>query len=221
MNERALRTLEYNKIIDMLCDLALTEPGQARCAALKPYDRMEQVERAQHETEEALLVLLGRGDSPLQHFKNVSPSLGMAAKGSTLSPRALLDVAELLRASSAVRSSLAEDEEGRTPQLSALAARLTPLRPLERAISDALISEEEVADNASPQLMDIRRHMRQCNERIRERLQSIAHGSNSSKYLQDSLITMRNGRYVLPVRQEYRNMVPGLVHDQSSTGATL
>ena len=221
MNERALRTLEYNKIIEMLCELALTEPGQARCAGLKPYDRIEQVERAQHETEEALLVLLGRGDSPLQHFKNVSPSLGMAAKGSTLSPRALLDVAELLRAAASVRASLAEDEEGRTPQLTALAARLTPLRPLERAISDALISEEEVADNASPQLMDIRRHMRQCNERIRERLQSIAHGSNSSKYLQDSLITMRNGRYVLPVRQEYRNMVPGLVHDQSATGATL
>jgi len=221
VNEKALRTLEFHKIIDQLAALALTEPGQERCLRLKPYDRIEQVERAQHETEEALLVLLRRGDSPLQFFKNVSPWLGLAKKGSTLSPRALLDIAELLRAAHAVRNALGEDEEHRTPQLTALAGRLTPLRQLERAISDALISEEEVADNASPQLADIRRHMRQCNERIRERLQSIAHGTNSSKYLQDSLITMRNGRYVLPVRQEFRSMVPGLVHDQSATGATL
>ncbi|HPY94683.1 MAG TPA: endonuclease MutS2, partial [Clostridia bacterium] len=116
---------------------------------------------------------------------------------------------------------LGEDEQERTPQLTALAARLEPQRQLERAITDALISEEEVADNASPQLADIRRHMRLANDRIRERLQAIAHGPQSSKYLQDSLVTMRNGRYVIPVRQEYRAMVPGLVHDQSSSGATL
>ena len=220
MNQKALRTLEFTKIIEQLRTYALTEPGQQRCAALVPYDRMEQVERAQHETEEALLVLLRRGDNPLIPFKDVSGWLSLASKGSTLPPRALLDTAELLRATAAARNALAQDEEERTPQLSALASRLAPLRQLERAISDALISEEEVADTASAQLADIRRHMRQCNDRIRERLQAIAHGS-SSKYLQDSLITMRNGRYVLPVRQEFRSQVPGLVHDQSATGATL
>ncbi|MDI9520690.1 MAG: endonuclease MutS2 [Bacillota bacterium] len=221
MNEKALRTLEFNKIKEQLSALALTEPGQMRCEALLPYDRLEQVERAQHETEEALLILLRRGDNPLIHFKDVSPFMGLAQKGSTLPPRTLLDIAELLRASSAAKNALGEDEQNRTPQLTALAARLTPLRNLERAISDALISEEEVADNASSALSDIRRHMRLCNDRIRDKLQSIAHGANSSKYLQDSLITMRNGRYVLPVRQEYRSQVPGLVHDQSSSGATL
>jgi len=220
MNQKALRTLEFNKIIEQLKTYALTEPGQQRCAGLVPYDRIEQVERAQHETEEALLVLLRRGDNPLIPFKDISGWLSLARKGSTLPPRALLDTAELLRAAAASRNALVRDEEERTPQLTALASRLAPLRPLERAISDALISEEEVADTASAQLADIRRHMRQCNERIRERLQAIAHGS-SSKYLQDSLITMRNGRYVLPVRQEFRSQVPGLVHDQSATGATL
>ncbi len=221
MNEKALRTLEFNKIKEQLSALALTEPGQLRCENLVPYDRLEQVERAQHETEEALLILLRRGDSPLIPFKDVSPFMGLAQKGSTLPPRALLDTAELLRAASSARNALGEDEQNRTPQLTALAARLTPLRQIERAISDALISEEEVADNASSTLFDIRRHMRLCNDRIRDKLQSIAHGTNSSKYLQDSLITMRNGRYVLPVRQEYRAQVPGLVHDQSSSGATL
>ncbi len=220
MNQKALRTLEFNKIIEQLKTYALTEPGQQRCAGLVPYGRIEQVERAQHETEEALLVLLRRGDNPLIPFKDISGWLSLARKGSTLPPRALLDTAELLRAAAASRNALVRDEEERTPQLTALASRLAPLRPLERAISDALISEEEVADTASAQLADIRRHMRQCNERIRERLQAIAHGS-SSKYLQDSLITMRNGRYVLPVRQEFRSQVPGLVHDQSATGATL
>jgi DNA mismatch repair protein MutS2 len=220
MNQKALRTLEFNKIIEQLKTYALTEPGQQRCAGLVPYDRIEQVERAQHETEEALLVLLRRGDNPLIPFKDISGWLSLARKGSTLPPRALLDTAELLRAAAASRNALVRDEEERTPQLTALASRLAPLMPLERAISDALISEEEVADTASAQLADIRRHMRQCNERIRERLQAIAHGS-SSKYLQDSLITMRNGRYVLPVRQEFRSQVPGLVHDQSATGATL
>lgn len=221
MNEKALRTLEFHKIIQMLSTLALTEPGQKRCEALKPYDRIEQVERAQHETEEALLILLRRGDSPLIFFKDVTAWLSLSKKGSTLPPRALLDTAEVLRASSSVKNAIGDDPDNRTPQLTALAARLTPLRQLERAISDALISEEEVADNASPALADIRRHIRIANEKIRDKLQALAHGSQSSKYLQDSLITMRNGRYVIPVRQEFRSQVPGLVHDQSASGATL
>lgn len=218
MNAKSIRTLEFQKIREKLAVYALTEPGQNRCLQLLPFGRLNQVERAQHETEEALLVLLQRGDSPLIPFKDVSSAIRLSVKGSTLSPRSLLDIAESLRASSAARSALVQDEEERTPQLSALAARLTPNRQLERAISGALISEEEVADSASPELSNIRRQMRLCNERIRDRLQSLA---QNSKYLQDNVITIRNGRYVLPVRQEYRAQVPGIVHDQSSTGATV
>lgn len=221
MNQRSLRTLEYTKIREQLASLALTPPGKERCLALVPFNRLEAVETAQQQTEEALLILLRRGDSPLIPFQDVSSSLGLAGKGSTLSPRALLDIAEGLRAAQAAKNALGEDELNRTPDLTLLASSLSPNRSLERAISSALISEEEVADNASPALSDIRRHMRLCNDRIRDKLQSIANGAQSSKYLQDSLVTMRNGRYVLPVKQEYKSQVPGLVHDQSSTGATL
>ena len=220
MNQKSLRTLEFTKIRAQLAELALTEPGRARCEALIPQRRLEAAQRAQEDTEQALLVLLRRGDNPLIPFKDVGAWLGLAQKGSTLPPRALLDIAETLRAAAAARNALAEDEEQRTPQLTALAAGLTALRPVERAISSALISEEEVADTASPQLADIRRHMRLCNDRIRDRLQSFLTGAQS-KYLQDGLVTVRGGRYVIPVKQEYRSQVPGLVHDQSSTGATL
>jgi len=221
MNAKALRTLEFTKIKDLLATYALTALGQARCEALLPAARLQDVERTQQETEEALVVLTYRGDHPLIPFKDVSGQVSLAEKGATLSPRALMDIAESLRAASAAHRALAEDENQRSPRLSALAARLISHRRLEKDIAIAIISEEEIADAASLQLADIRRHIRQCNERVRDKLQSMVHSATYSKYLQDTLITVRGGRYVLPVRQEYRQMVPGLVHDQSSTGATL
>ena len=221
MNTKALRTLEFTKIRELLSAHALSTLGQARCEALLPAARLSDVERMQAETEEALVVLSYRGDHPLIPFKDVSGHIILAEKGATISPRALLDVAESLRAANAAQRTLAEDENERSPRLSALAARLVSHRNLEREISNAIISDEEIADSASAQLADIRRHIRQCNDRVREKLQSMVHSATYSKYLQDTLITVRGGRYVLPVRQEYRQMIPGLVHDQSSTGATL
>ena len=221
MNAKSLRTLEFNKIKDMLASHALTALGEARCLDLLPSSKLQEVERRQLETEEALRVLTYRGDHPLIPFKDVSNQVSLSEKGATLSPRGLMDIAESLRAANAAHKALASDELERSPRLSALATRLVPHRRLEKDISNAIISEEEIADNASPQLADIRRHIRQCNEKVRDKLQSMVHSPNTSKYLQDTLITMRGGRYVLPVRQEYRQMVPGLVHDQSSSGATL
>ena len=221
MNAKSLRTLEFNKIKDMLASHALTSLGEARCLDLLPSAKLQEVERRQLETEEALRVLTYRGDHPLIPFKDVSNQVSLSEKGATLSPRGLMDIAESLRAANAAHKALASDELDRSPRLSALATRLVPHRRLEKDISSAIISEEEIADNASPQLADIRRHIRQCNEKVRDKLQSMVHSPNTSKYLQDTLITMRGGRYVLPVRQEYRQMVPGLVHDQSSSGATL
>ncbi|HSK67665.1 MAG TPA: endonuclease MutS2 [Candidatus Limnocylindria bacterium] len=221
MNEKSLRTLEFTKIRDRLAALALTEPGRDRCLALVPHASLSAAAHAQDETEEALLVLLRRGDSPIIPFTDVGHTVGLAEKGASLSPRALLDIAASLRAAGAAQRALEDGDRERTPSLSALASALMPLRPLERTISDAIISEEEIADGASPALADIRRRMRLTGDRIREKLQQIAHGQQSAKYLQDSLVTVRNGRYVLPVRQEYRAQVPGLVHDQSSSGATL
>ncbi len=221
MNAKALRTLELNKIKDLLVAYALTSLGQERCLGLLPASRLQDVERMQAETEEALVVLTYRGDHPLIPFKDVSAQISLSEKGATLSPRALLDIAEGLRAASAARKALAEDDLERSPRLSALAARLVPHRNLEKAITNAIISDEEISDSASAQLADIRRHIRQLNDRVRDKLQSMVHSPTYAKYLQDTLITVRSGRYVLPVRQEYRQQVPGLVHDQSSSGATL
>ena len=108
-----------------------------------------------------------------------------------------------------------------TPRITGLASHLQTFRQLEDAITGAIISEEELSDHASPQLADIRRHIKQSNERVREKLNSMVHGASFSKYLQESIVTVRDGRYCIPVKQEYRQFVPGLVHDQSSTGATL
>ena len=105
--------------------------------------------------------------------------------------------------------------------ITANASRLSTFKNVEQAISDAIISEEEIADRASPELFSIRRKMRACNERVRERLNSMIHSTTYAKYLQEAIITMRGDRYVLPVKQEYRAMVPGIVHDQSATGSTV
>lgn len=147
-------------------------------------------------------------------------ALHLAQIGSSLSPRALMDVGACLRASRAAREAIVTDKTD-TPLMSANASRLATFKTIEQAISDAIISEDEIADRASNELFQIRRKMRACNERVRERLNGMIHNPNFQKYLQDAIITMRADRYVLPVRQEYRSMVPGIVHDQSSTGATV
>ena len=220
MKEKALRVLEFTKIRDQLASFAVTQSGAQLCLALLPHDRLDDALQAQEETEEALNVLTFRGDHPLTSFKDVRDSLHLAQKGATLSPRTLLDVADCLRAAASARTALDTDKEN-TPILKQLASLLTPNYPLERKIKDAIISDEEIADNASPALADIRRHMRQCNDRVKEKLRSMIQSASYAKYLQEAIVTLRNGRYVIPVRQEFRQNVPGLVHDQSASGATL
>ena len=220
MNDRALRVLEFVKIREMLSSFALSDPGKELCQSLTPLSDFADVNRALDETEEAASTLAYLGGSPMVGFSDVSEYLSLAEKGSTLSQKALLTVAEGLRAARSARSALVTEREN-TPLITAAASRLQPLRALEEDISSAILSEEEIADQASPALADIRRHIRQVNDRIREKLNAMAHGAAYSKYLMESIVTVRGGRYVLPVKQEYRANVPGLVHDQSSTGATL
>ena len=220
MKERTLRVLEFNKILDRLAAFAVTEMGRERCLQLTPLLHLAEVTEALEETEEAQVVLTYMGGSPLIAFNDIKTPLALAEKGATLSPRALLDVAECLRAARAARSALVTNRDN-TPRITSLASHLQTFRQLEDAISTAIISEEEIADHASPLLADIRRHIRQSNERVREKLNSMIHSSTFSKYLQENIVTLRGDRYCIPVKQEYRSMVPGLVHDQSSTGATL
>ena len=220
MTERTLRVLEFNKIRAQLTQFCESDMGAALCEALEPVSRIDDVRRMQQETREAHDLLTYLGGTPMVSFSDVRAQLHLAEIGSTLSPRALMDIGASLRAARACREALVHDRGG-TPMITANASRLSTFRAVEQAITDAIISEEEIADRASPELFSIRRKMRACNERVREKLNSMIHSPTYAKFLQDTIITMRGDRYVLPVRQEYRSMVPGIVHDQSATGATI
>ena len=220
MTERNLRVLEFTRIREMLAEGALTAIGAEKCRALVPSDTMYDIERAQRETEEATVILQYVGGHPLTEFPDARPALTVCEKGGTLSPGMLLSVAALLRASRAARDALITDREN-TPLLRGRAELLTEARNVERDITDAILSEDEIADRASSELMNIRRHLRGAQERIKDRLNQMIRSSAVQKYLQDTILTMRNNRYVLAVKAEYRAQVPGLVHDQSTSGATL
>ena len=220
MKERTLRVLEFTKIRDRLASKAMTDMGRERCEALVPSSNITEIQRMQAETEEATVILQYVGASPLVPFSDVRASLTLAEKGATLSPKALLEVAALMQSARAARKAL-DTERDNTPILKELAQRLSTLHNVEQDITNAIISEAEIADRASNELMDIRRHLRGANERIKEKLNQMIRSSAFQKYLQDPIVTMRNDRYCLPVKAEYRGSVPGLVHDQSSTGATL
>lgn len=218
--DRALRVLEFTKIRDRLAGYAITEMGADKCRELRPYQDFSEVNRALEETEEAVVMLRFLGGQPLTAFGDVREQLSLAQKGAALSPRALLDVAGCLRAARTARSALVKDRED-TPILTGLASRLTTLPSLEQEITNAILSEEEIADRASAELYQIRRQIRGVGEKMREKLNSMIRSSAFSKNLQDAIITIRNDRYCIPVKQECRANVPGLVHDQSASGATL
>ena len=220
MQQRTLRVLEFTKIREELAGLALTEMGAEKCRALEPSDNLPEVTLWQQETEEASVVLQYVGGTPLVAFTDVRPALSLAEKGAVLSPKNLLEVAGMLRAGRAARDALVTAREN-TPRLRAWAEGLSDLRNIERDITDAILSEDEISDHASKELLDIRRHLRGANERIKEKLNQMLRSSVYQDALQDSIITIRNGRYVIPVKADHRSMVPGLVHDQSASGATL
>ena len=220
MTERNLRVLEFPKIREMLAEGALTPIGAEKCLALQPMDHLAEIEEAQRETEEAAVILQYVGGNPLTEFPDARPALTVCEKGGTLSPAMLLNVAALLRAGRAARDALITEREN-TPRLRARAEMLADARNVERDITDAILSEDEIADRASSELMNIRRHLRGAQDRIKEKLNQMIRSAGMQKYLQESIITVRNDRYVIPVRAEYRAQVPGLVHDQSTSGATL
>ena len=220
MQQRNLRVLEFTKIREQMAELTAAELGRARALLLEPSSDPATVEMYQRQTEEAGVIMTYAGASPMVWYGDISSSLKVAAVGGTLSPKALLEVAETLRASRGVRSSIVTDREN-TPLLSNLASGLFTDRALEDEIFNAILSEDEIADRASVELNDIRRHIRLINDRVREKLNAFIRGASTQKYLQDTIITMRNGRYVIPVKAECRAFVPGLIHDQSATGATL
>ncbi len=220
MNERNLRVLEFPKIREMMAALAITDPGRECCRMLLPSSDADAVRRMQQETEEASTVLAYNGSNPMAWFTDVRDYLKLAHVGSTLSQKALLAIADVLKASRVVRSALVTNRED-TPVLTELGSRLSTNRNLEEEIFNAILSEDEISDHASPELYEIRRQMRVLNDRVREKLNAIIRSSTMQKYLMDAIITMRNDRYVVPVKAECRGNVPGIVHDQSGSGSTL
>lgn len=220
MKECNLKVLEYFKILDRLSEHAVTEIGREAAKNLRPSGDVYEVRRMQALTEEAATVFAYHGGNPMAWFTDIRPHLKLAKAGGTLGPKALLQVADALKAARVVRNALVTDREN-TPLLKDMGMRLTANRSLEEEIFDAIISEDEISDHASPGLYDIRRQMRLLNERVRDKLNTIIRSGTMQKYLMDSIITMRNGRYVVPVKAECRQNVPGIVHDQSGTGSTL
>lgn len=221
MNEKVLRTLEYTKIIDKLTEKASSEPGKRLCRELVPMTDLEEIRLAQVQTRDALSMLFAKGSTSFGGNKDVSMALRSLEIGSTLSIPELLKIAGLLDNVNRIKTygRSARDDEKET-SLTDYFERLEPMTPLANEINRCILSEEEIADDASPGLKHVRRSIALIGEKIHSQLTSMVNGSYRS-YLQDAVITMRDNRYCIPVKSEYKSQVPGMVHDQSSTGSTF
>ncbi len=216
---KVLSTLEYDKIIDMLAECASTDGARARARTLTPSDDYDTVILRQTKTEDAKRLINAKGYPAFSAKEGVVEAAERAYKGAVLSQRELLDIAALLRSSRMILDYINADKPFET-SLDEIFQRMIPNRELEEKIKRSIISEDIIADEASPELADIRRKIKATNNKIKETLQSYIGGARL-KYLQENLVTMRNGRYVVPVKSEYKNEMKGLVHDTSSSGATL
>jgi DNA mismatch repair protein MutS2 len=221
LNEKALRILEYNKIIDMLADKASSEPGKELCKKLTPMTKINEIETAQQQTYDAFSRLIKGGRIHFSGNYDITFSVKSLEIGSTLSANELLKIAASLACATRAKTfSRNEQDDEVTDSLQVYFSNLEPLTPLQNEINRCIISEEEIADDASPTLKHIRRNIVTTNDKIHTQLSSMVNGSLRT-YLQESVITMRNNRYCIPVKSEYKSNVPGMIHDTSSTGSTL
>ncbi len=221
MNEKALRILEYNKIIDLLSQKAGSEAGKALCQKLTPMTARREIEEAQSNTADAFTRLVKNGRIGFSGSKDISYSVKMLEIGSSLSAAELLKIAASLACASQIKAyARNEHDEEVSDSLQSYFAALEPLTPLQNEINRCIISEEEIADDASPTLKHIRRSINLTNEKIHSQLTNMVNGSLRT-YLQEPVITMRNNRYCIPVKSEHKGNVAGMIHDQSATGSTL
>ena len=221
MNQKVLKTLEYNKIIHQLTGYAASAPGKLLCQNLLPMSDFHEIVQAQTETSDALTRVRMKGSLSLSGIRDVRDSLKRLEIGSALGIPELLSISSLLTVAARAKAygHHEESEEFPDDSLDQMFRSLEPLTPANNEIKRCIISEEEISDNASPGLHKVRRSMHGINDRIHTQLNSILNSCRS--YLQDAVITMRDGRYCLPVKAEYKSQVNGMVHDQSSTGSSL
>ncbi len=222
MNKKVYHTLEYYKILDMLAGYAACEETRERCLALTPLTDAAEINRLQTTTADALSRLYKGSSISFAGVHNVNGALKRLDIGGTLNTSELLMISSLLevakRAKSYDRSDRADDK---IDSLSPLFSQIEPLTPLHEEIKRCIIGEDEIADDASPALAKVRKSIRSMNDRIHAQLANLMNNTTTRSYLQDAVITMRDGRYCLPVKAEAKTSVPGMVHDQSSSGSTL
>ena len=220
MNQKALRTLEYDKIIEKLTEYAASEPAKALCRELLPSSDYQEIVKNQAETTDAVTRIRQKGSVSFGGIRDIRGSLKRLDIGSSLSITELLAASSLMTAAARVKAyGRHEDSEFPDDSLEELFRSLEPLTPVNNEIKRCILSEDEVSDDASPGLRHVRRSMKTIQDRIHTQLNSILNSSRT--YLQEAVITMRDGRYCLPVKAEHKNQVAGMVHDQSSTGSTL
>ena len=217
MNEKVMRITEYNRILELLAQHATSAPGKALCMALQPMRDLADIEKAQSQTEAALSYLFANGSISFGNTRDFSDTIKALAIGTTLPVQDLLALAAFLENIARVRLHTPEDENN---PLYDLFDCLYPLPPLSTEIRRCILAEDQIADDASPDLRKIRRDIENTDSRIHAQLGKMVNSTFSS-YLQDTVITMRDDRYCLPVRAEYKAQVKGIVHDSSSTGSTL
>lgn len=221
MNQKALKTLEYEKIINQLTEYAASAPGKALCRGLQPGSDYHEILQAQTETSDAVSRVRMKGNLSLSGVRDIRDSLKRLEIGSALSITELLSVSSVLTVAARAKAYGRHEESEEFPDdsLDSMFRDIEPLTPVNNEIKRCIISEDEISDDASPGLHRVRRSMKGINDRIHTQLNSILNSSRS--YLQDAVITMRDGRYCLPVKAEYKGQVNGMVHDQSATGSTL
>ncbi len=221
MNSKVLKTLEYEKIIEQLVNCAGSLLGKELCKNLVPSSDIEEIRTMQHETSLALARIYQKGSLSFSGVRDIRGSLKRLEVGSILSTQELLHISKMLDVCSRAKSYDRKDNDETEPDaLDVMFQALQPLAPLAGEIRRCILSEDEISDDASPALKSIRRSIGQMNDKVHAQLNSMVNGS-ARTYLQDAVITMRNGRYCLPVKAEYRSQVQGMIHDQSSTGSTL
>ncbi len=220
MNDRHFTALELDKVLSRLAEYASCEDARGAILNITPEHNVDMARSLMNQTEDAHMLLARFGGPSFGGLKNVSNALRRADAGSVLTMKELLDISSVLRVIRAL-SQWRDSNAGVPTALDVFFGALTPNKFLEDAINSAILSEDEIADTASPELYDLRRKIRVQESKIREQLEKMTHSQRYSKFLQDNIITIRNGRFVVPVKSEYRSEVPGLVHDTSSSGATV
>ena len=221
MNQKAYKALEYSKIIQLLTEKASSSMGKELCRNLLPLTDVSEIRYMQTQTKDALTRMFQKGSVSFGNVKDIRGSLKRLEIGGALGIMELLSICALLENVNRVKAYSRSDRSDTVPDsLDGMFSSLEPLTPLSSEIRRCILSEDEISDDASSGLRQVRRNMKVINDRIHTQLSSLVNGS-SRTYLQDSVITMRNGRYCVPVKAEYKGQVPGMIHDQSSTGSTL